>query len=148
MTENQRLFAEEYLKDRNATRAYKAVYKNVKKDESARANGSRLLTNDSVKAYIKAKLDEMHDENTADAKEVLEYLTSVMRGKSTAEIVVVVGVGDGESKPLKMEKAPDEKERLKAGELLGKVFGLFRDKVDVSAAAAVTIVDDLGDDDG
>lgn len=148
MTENQKRFADEYLIDCNATRAYKAAYPKVKKDEAARANASKLLTNTNIREYIDEQLAKMHDERTADAKEVLEYLTSVMRGKSTAEIVVVVGVGDGESKPLKIEKAPDEKERLKAGELLGKVFGLFRDKVDVSAAAAVTIVDDLGDDDG
>lgn len=145
MTEKQKRFADEYLKDTNATKAAERAGYSKK---SAYSIGAENLKKPEIKAYIKAKLDEMHDENTADAKEVLEYLTSVMRGKSTAEIVVVVGVGDGESKPLKMEKAPDEKERLKAGELLGKVFGLFRDKVDVSAAAAVTIVDDLGDDDG
>ena len=128
LTEKQKRFCEEYLIDLNATRAYKAVYKNCKKDESARVNGSKLLTNTNIKAYIDEKLEEIHSKNTADAREVIEYLTSVMRGKSEAEIVVVEGMGDGYSKAVKVNKAPDEKERLKAAELLGKRFGLFIDK--------------------
>ena len=128
LTEKQKRFCEEYLIDLNATRAYKAVYKNCKKDESARVNGSKLLTNTNIKAYIDEKLEEIHSKNTADAREVIEYLTSVMRGKSEAEIVVVEGMGDGYSKAVKVNKAPDEKEKLKAAELLGKRFGLFIDK--------------------
>lgn len=38
-------------------------------------------------------------------------------------------------------------DRLRAGELLGKYYGMFRDKVDVAQAATVTIVDDMGADD-
>lgn len=128
LTEKQKIFCEEYLIDLNATRAYKAVYKNCKKDESARVNGSKLLTNTNIKAYIDEKLEEIHSKNTADAREVIEYLTSVMRGKSEAEVVVVEGMGDGYSKAVKVNKSPDEKERLKAAELLGKRFGLFIDK--------------------
>lgn len=128
LTEKQKRFCEEYLIDLNATRAYKAVYKNCKKDESARVNGSKLLTNTNIKVYIDSKLMEIHSRNTADAKEVLEYLTAVMRGKSEAEVVVVEGMGDGYSKAAKIKKRPDGKERLKAAELLGKRFGLFIDK--------------------
>ena len=38
-----------------------------------------------------------------------------------------------------MQKAPDEKERLKAAELLGKRYGLFTDKVEVDGVAKVVI---------
>lgn len=147
MTDRQQIFADEYLIDCNATRAYKAVYKNVKKDSVASAAAARLLANVKVKTYIDEQLEKMHDERTADAKEVMEYLTSVMRGESEAEIVVVEGTGDGASEARRMMKAPDEKERLRAAELLGKRFGLFRDKVDVSGTAAVTIIDDMDDED-
>ena len=139
LTEKQKRFCEEYLIDLNATRAYKAVYKNCKKDESARVNGSKLLTNTNIKAYIDEKLEEIHSKNTADAREVIEYLTSVMRGESTAEIVVVEGMGDGNSKAVKVNKAPDEKERLKAAELLGKRFGLFKEKVEIDGNVPVVI---------
>lgn len=145
MTDRQQMFADEYLIDCNATRAYKAVYKNVKKDSVASVNASKLLRNPKVKSYIDEQLEKMHDERTADAKEVMEYLTSVMRGESEAEIVVVEGVGDGASEARKMIKAPDEKERLKAAELLGKRYGLFREKLDVTGTSSVTIVDDLDD---
>lgn len=147
MTEKQKRFADEYLIDCNATRAYKAAYPKVKKDEAARANASKLLTKANIREYIDEQLAKMHDERTADAKEVMEYLTSVMRGESEAEIVVVEGTGDGASEARRMMKAPDEKERLRAAELLGKRFGLFRDKVDVSGTAAVTIIDDMDDED-
>ena len=35
------------------------------------------------------------------------------------------------------------KDRLKAAELLGKAYGAFRDKVDVSGTVPVVIIDDL-----
>lgn len=125
--------------DLNATRAYKTVYKNCRKDESARVNGSKLLTNTNIKNYINERLEEISSQKTADAREVIEYLTSVMRGESQAEIVVVEGKGEGCSSAVKVSKAPDEKERLKAAELLGKRFGLFKEKVEVDGNIPVVI---------
>ena len=43
MTEKQKMFCDEYLIDLNGTRAYKAVYKNIKSDNSAPARASKLL---------------------------------------------------------------------------------------------------------
>lgn len=139
LTEKQKRFCEEYLIDLNATRAYKAVYKNCKKESVAAVNGSKLLRKANVKAYIDEQLEKIHSEKTADAKEVIEYLTSVMRGKSEAEIVVVEGKGEGCSEAVRVKKAPDEKEKLKAAELLGKRFGLFKEKVEVDGNIPVVI---------
>ena len=129
MTEKQMLFCEEYLKDKelNATAAYMRVYKNVKSRNAARVNSCRLMAKPEVKKYIKDKLDEIHDQNTADAKEVMEYLTSVMRGKSLSETLKL----DGDGFQSVIEKHPEERDRLKAGELLAKAHGLFNDKVTV-----------------
>lgn len=132
MTKKQKIFADEYLIDLNATRAYKVAYPSVKKDEVARANASRLLTNANVKKYISEQMEKIHNEKTADAQEVIEYLTSVLRGESTAQEIVVEGIGDGMSEARTMEKKPSEKERLKAAELLGKRYSLFTEKVEVS----------------
>lgn len=85
MTKKQKIFADEYLIDLNATRAYRVAYPSVKKDETARANASRLLTNANVKKYVDDRLEEIHNEKTADAREVMEYLTAVLRGESTSE---------------------------------------------------------------
>ena len=129
LTEKQKLFAEEYLKDLNAARAYKEIYK-VKKDETAKVNGCRLLTNANVKKYIDEQLEKIHTEKTADAAEVMEYLTSVMRGESSSEVVVVEGIGEGCSRAKTMDKAPDERERLKAAELIGKRYRLFTGRIE------------------
>ena len=52
------------------------------------------------------------------------------------------GIGEGCSSAKRMKKAPDEKERLKAAELLGKRYALFGDRVQLSVEP-VTIKDDL-----
>lgn len=136
LTDKQKKFIEEYLVDMNGTRAYRVAYPSVKKNETAAALASRLLTNDKVKKAIEPILASMSSDRMATATEVMEYLTSVMRGESTAEVVVVEGLGDGCSEARRFKKAPDEKERLRAAELLGKRFGLFKDKVEVSGLEA------------
>lgn len=147
LTANQQKFADEYIIDCNATRAYMAAYPAVKKDNVARAAGARLLANVSVKAYIDEQLERIRSEKTAEAQEVMEYLTAVMRGESESEIVVVEGCGDGCSEARRIKKAPDEKDRLKAAELLGKRYSLFTDKLNVSGVMPVQIVDDSDGDD-
>ena len=129
MTPKQQKFCDEYLIDCNARRAYKVVYTSIKNDNVADAAACRLLSNVKVKAYIDEQLEKINSEKIANASEVLQYLTSVMRGESSAEIVVVEGNGDGCSTARKVRKAPDEKERLKAAELIGKRYGIFTDKV-------------------
>ena len=136
VTEKQKKFADEYIIDSNATRAYLAAYPAVKNSAVARAAGARLLAKVSVRAYIDERLEELHNERTATAQEVLEYLTSVLRGESKSEVVVVEGAGDGYSEARTMLKNPDEKDRLKAAELLGKRFGLYTDKMQISGMDA------------
>lgn len=141
MTDKQRKFCDEYLIDLNATRAYKAAYPHVKSEGAARACASKLLTKANIKTYIDEQLEKISSEKTADAKEVMEYLTSVMRGESQAEIVVIEGTGDGCSDARRMNKAPDEKERLKAAELLGRRYGLFKENVNLEVEPVVLVND-------
>ena len=142
MTEKQKLFADEYLIDLNATRAYLAAYPNVKNKEVARRAGSRLLTFVDVQAYIDERLDMIHSEKTADAQEVIEYLTSVLRGESMSDEIVVEGTGDGCSEARIVRKAPNENNKLKAAELLGKRYGLFTDKQQVTVQGPIFEGDD------
>ena len=136
LTDKQKKFIEEYLIDMNGTRAYRAAYPTVKNDETAGAAACRLLKNVKRKQAIEPIRENMSSDRMATATEVMEYLTSVMRGDSSAEIVVVEGLGDGVSEARLFKKAPDEKERLRAAELLGKRYGLFKDKVEVSGLEA------------
>lgn len=97
-----------------------------------------------IKKAIDEKLSQMQDKSIASAEEVIRYLSSVMRGESSSEVVVVEGVGDGCSEARKVKKAPDERERLKAAELLGKRYGIYSDKVNLDGAVPVIIT---GEDD-
>lgn len=139
MTEKQKLFCDEYLKDTNATRAYLTVYANCKSATSAAPLASKLLKKEEIQKYISKKMEEIHNENTADIQEVMEYLTSVLRGKSASAVLMMSG--NGMQKVT--EKPPDEKERLKAAELLGKRFGMFKDNVDITSNGKTLIVDDI-----
>ena len=134
----QRAFADEYIICLNATRAYKKAYPNVKKDEVARANGSRLLTNANVKAYIDEQLEKLQSERVADQQEVMEYLTAVMRGKKTEPLLVL----DGEGKQKVVNAIPPVQARTKAAELLGKRYRLFTDKVELDATVEQVVFED------
>lgn len=85
----------------------------------------KTCQNLTSKKYIETRLAELDNERIADQKEVLRYVTSVMRGESQSETIVVEGIGDGMSQAKRVIKHPDEKERLKAAEMLGKVHGMF-----------------------
>lgn len=144
MTNKQKRFCDEYLIDLNATQsAIRAGYS----PKTARFIGQENLTKPNIKAYIEERMVEKEKELIASQDEVLRYLTSVMRGQSESEIVVVEGCGDGVSQAVKVKKAPDERERLKAGELLAKRYGILSDKVNIEGAIPVVISgsDDLED---
>ena len=139
MTEKQKLFCDEYLIGLNGTRAYRTVYKTIKNDNVAGVRANKLLKQKDIAEYINKRLEEIHNENTANIQEVMEYLTSVMRGTSKANVLALAGDGYQEV----IAKPPDEKERLKAAELLGKRFGMFKDNVDITSNGKTVIVDDI-----
>lgn len=143
MTGKQKRFAEEYLVDCNATQAaIRAGYS----EKTAYSQGERLLKNVEVKNWIDEQLAQMQGNTIADAKEVMEYLTSVLRGESRGTELVIESVGDYMSEAREVEKAPSEKEKLKAAELLAKRYGLLTDKVNLESAVPVVIVDDVAED--
>lgn len=134
------VFADEWLIDMNGTRAYKVAYPNIKKDTTARVNASRLLTDANVKQYIDEQLEKMQNERVADAQEVLEYLTSTMRGEKMKGVYNTETTNDeGEifTHQKSYEYTPSTEERTKAAELLGKRHALFTDKVDLQTGDIV-----------
>jgi len=136
MTKKQQRFCDEYLVDCNATQAaIRAGYS----EKTAYSIGVENLKKPELKNYIEQQMQNMQDKTVATAEEVIQYLTSVLRGQSSAEIVVVEGTGDGCSEARTVQKAPDEKERLKAAELLGKRYGIFTDKMSLDGAIPVII---------
>ena len=132
MNERQKKFVDYYIQNfGNATLAARQAGYSVK---TARSIGNRLLTFVDVKNAIDEKLKELENQRTANSQEVLEYLTSVLRGEVEEEVVVVVGTGHGKTEIIKVNKAPSTKDRLKAAEILCRVYGLFNaEKVEVNA---------------
>lgn len=128
MTEKQKIFADEYIISLNATQAYKKAYPNVKKDAVAQANGSRLLSNAMVKTYIDEQLEKLQSERVADQQEVLEFLTSVLRGEVTEPLLILDGEG---TQRLAMVK-PSVATRRSAAVDLGKRYSLFVDKQEIT----------------
>lgn len=139
LTAKQQRFCDEYLIDLNATQAaIRAGYS----PHYANTNASKLLQITTIKDFLQKRMAEKEKELIADQDEVLKYLTAVMRGQSVAEIVVVEGTGDGCSEARAIQKAPDEKERLKAAELLGKRYGLYTDKVEADVDMSPLVLKD------
>lgn len=116
VTEKQKVFADEYLIDLNATRAYKVAYPTVKNDDTAAQAGSRLLRNVKVAEYIQERMQERQKRTEITQDRVLNELAA-MAFADVAEAVEI-------------RLKPSDK--LKALELLGRHLGMFRDRVEVS----------------
>ena len=126
LTEKQKRFCDEYLIDCNATQAaIRAGYS----EKSASAIGLENLEKPLLKDYINARMEEKRKPTIATQDEVLAYLTSVLRGESQGNEIVVEGTGNGFSQAREMQKKPSEKERMRAAELLGKRYGTFVEKI-------------------
>lgn len=143
LTAKQQRFCDEYLIDLNATQA--AIRAGYSK-KTARVIGQQNLSKLAVKNYINERMKEKEAELIADSDEVMRYLTSVLRGQSQSEVVVVENIGDYMSEARLIQKAPDEKERLKAAELLGKAHQIFVDKVEQTVDMDLNITVDYGED--
>lgn len=136
MTAKQKSFCDEYLIDLNATQA--AIRAGYSK-KAARQVGNENMSKPYIKNCIEERMQEKEDSLIAKQDEVLKYLTSVMRGESKSSVLAMAG--DGVQKVI--QKPPDERERTKAAELLGKRYRLFTDKVEVEGAIPIVIVDDI-----
>lgn len=140
LTRKQQLFADEYIRTGNAS----VSARNVGYSEAyAKTHVYKLLENARVKSYIDARLEELKKESIAEQDEILQYLTSVMRGKMTDEELMLVPTGDFMSEVERHEKRADIIARTKAAELLGKRYAMWTEKQEVEHSGAVTFVDDI-----
>ncbi len=140
LSERQRRWALYFVETGNASEAARrAGYAHKRADNAGYKNRHNAL----IMALVQEKLQEIEDKSIARAQEVLQYLTGVMRGETQSEVVVVESLGGGCREARKIRKTPEEKERLKAAELLAKRYGLLNDKA--LAGEAPTVIDDVID---
>ena len=118
-------FVQEYMKTNNINQsAIKAGYS----PRTASVQGSRLLTNVKVSAYINAINERLESDKIADIEEVMQYLTSVMRGE----------------KKDQFDLDPSLSERTKAASELARRLDVKARNLNIECA--VNIIDDIPDD--
>lgn len=127
LTPKQEAFVDAYIEAGNATEAARqAGYKRGSVEDAPNwLNPKKPQYKPYLDDAIKARQAEIKSARTATITEVMEYLTSVLRGEVTEEVVVVEGVGDGCSEARLTEKGPSINDRTKAAEQLIKRFGKF-----------------------
>ncbi|WP_442766397.1 terminase small subunit [Mitsuokella multacida] len=132
-------------------------------EKTAASIGDENLRKPAIKAAIDARLKELEDKRIAKADEVLQFLTSTLRGEVKEERVVVEGTGEGRSDARIIKVQVSARDRLEAAKSLLKRYPMQLDakeqklklqklEAEIRAAEqmdddAVTIVDDLGDGD-
>lgn len=124
LTEMQKRFIDYYIEYADAKRAaIEAGYS----EKTAKQIGSENLT--KLNRFIKVKLEEKENQRIASQDEVLQYLTKVMRGEEKDQFGLDASLQD----------------RTKCAELLGKRYGTFVDKKEVSGGYTVELVDDINE---
>lgn len=112
LTHNEILFCEKYIETQNGTQSYLFIRPNVK-EESAKVNASKMLTRTNIKKYIEERLKPIQEAEEkkaiADADEILEFITAVIRGEVKDQLGFETSV----------------KDRLTASKMLADRYRLF-----------------------
>lgn len=140
LTHKQRLFADEYIKSGNAMQsAIKAGYS----EKYAKSSSAKMLENMGIKSYIDAKMAEIESHKIADAKEVLQYLTRVLRGEETEEIPDSVDGGTIKRPPLFKDRTAAAREIMKRYPLDDPMAAAQLKKLQAEADMAIWRRDEL-----
>lgn len=110
LTDKQKSFVNEYMKDMNAAAAYRSVYKCS--EEAARRAASRLLTNVDIQSEIGQRTDKMQEESGMSVQWVLGKYKNIIEKNEEVDPAVAKGALDS----------------------VAKHFGMFKDKVEVTGA--------------
>lgn len=110
MTEKQERFCRAYLKNLTVSKA-------AREAGYSKAAGYKLIKKDEVQQYIKEHIKSLETEEIADEKEILTKLTAIIRDEST-----------------------DLKSKLKALEIMGRRYQLFKDKKEVESGSTPVII--------
>lgn len=174
MTNNQMRFCQEYIKlGMNGTQAYLKVYKTCKKEDTARTNASRLLTNASIQEYIKKLQEKSEERAVVTIKDIVNELSIIAFGDRTElaqveskdivddETKKVIGkethlnvtdtdkLSDNAKKIISGYKktrsgiSVETCDKVKALELLGKYLGMFTETVKIENPEATKILSSI-----
>jgi len=134
MTDQQKLFADQYLILNNGTKAAIAAGYSEK---SARSQASQLLVNDEIEEYIEQRRKEASDKSLVDIVWVQTRFKDISDRCMQAEPCTIQGMPTGEYEF-------DSAGANKATEMLGKIIGAF-DKDNSQSAPVVNNIISLGE---
>ena len=165
LSDMQKRFCDEYLVVLNATQAalnagykkgtarYASKWINENENPQKPTDRKKSKFNPEMREYIDAKLAEKEEALIATQDEVMRYLTAVMRREKTESVVVTLSketstyVPDDNGTMRKQtvkEEVPEIvqipaqlRDANKAAELLGKAYGLYKDKVETELVLPV-----------
>ena len=161
LTPKQAAFVDAYIETGNASEAARrAGYS----DKTAFRTGQENMQKPAITQAIAARQAEIRSKRTADITEVMEFLTSALRGEVTDENIVTEGCGDGISEARIIETRISSRDRLNAAQQLLKRFPRQMDVAEQEArikrlaselesmekangVESVQIIDDLREDD-
>lgn len=174
MTNNQMRFCQEYIKlGMNGTQAYLKVYKTCKKEDTARTNASRLLTNANIQEYIKKLQEKSEERAVVTIKDIVNELSIIAFGDRTElaqveskdivddETKKVIGkethlnVTDTDKLSNNAKKivsgykktrsgiSVETCDKVKALELLGKYLGMFTETIKIENPEATKILSSI-----
>lgn len=136
----QQAFVDEYIKTGTA---YQSAIRAGYSEKYAKSSSHKLLENVGIKAEIDKRMEKLKKDSIADQDEILQYLTSVLRGEVTDQELIPIGIGKGEMEVESLEKRSDTNARTKAAELLGKRYMMWTDKQQIETTATVHFDDDI-----
>lgn len=139
LTPKQQTFVDEYIISGNATQSYlKAGYK--VSESVAATNANRLLRNAKVKAELERRTNEIRAGKVMTMQQVMERLTKMANGEIKEEQVT----NKGEVVLIKTKNS----DQIRALELIGKRYGAWTDKKEVTGVMDINVGVGDYDDDG
>ena len=130
-------FCLHYAKTGNASESYRQAGYQTTNARSIYSNCNRLLKNDDIRGRLAELAAELAAEKIADIREIHEYLTSVIRGETTDEVVVNEFCGDGISEAKVVQVRTANAARIKAATELAKMKGAYDNRLQVEVTVPV-----------
>lgn len=135
LTAKQSTFIDAYLGEAKMNAAQAARIAGYKHPETQGAENLRKL-----RPWIDKVMNERHSNAIATQEEIQKFFTAVVRGEVKEEVVSNSG--------KILEVPASTKDRLKAAECMGRAYGMFTERKEISGAMDINIrVGDYDEDD-
>ena len=128
LTQKQQRFVDEYIISGNATQA--AIRAGYSK-KTARFVGAENLTKPNIKDELEKRNAEIKSQKTMDMQEVMERLAAIARGETVEQQVT--------NKGTVVEVEPKTSDQIRAMELIGKRYGAWTDKKEVTGGLEISV---------